>query len=63
MNIRKTVGVAVILLAFATLIALAAPWFSEASHRYSDWVYCENNTFIQHSWNTNWHHCPVAGYT
>lgn len=50
---------------FAVLTAaLLTPWVSAGYEKYGDWVYCQTHEpFVQHSWNTNWHHCPVASYT
>ncbi len=55
---------AVLLLIFFLVFFAALPWVRVAIERYDDWVYCQTHEpFIQHSWNTNWHHCPVAEYT
>lgn len=55
-----------VLILLATLLAilLAVPWLSAEYGKYNDWVYCQTHEpFVQHSWNTNWHHCPVSEYT
>lgn len=59
----KEIKLLVGLVALIAAIPLAAPWVGEGIDRYDDWVYCRTHDFVQHSWNTNDHHCVPVAYT